>query len=258
MTSSDTSKRVPYLLYGLVGYAAFLATSAYSVGFVGNYWAVFGLEGAWFRSLDKGANAPLGEAVLADVLLLALFGVQHSVMARQSFKRWSARVIPPELERSTFVLTASACLLLLFSEWRPIGFVLWDVSESAAGVLLVLVSLAGWLVVVCSTFLIDHAELFGLRQVFGAQRRGADAATAFKTPSLYRVVRHPLYLGFLVAFWSSPIMTAGHLLFALGLTVYVLIAIPLEERDLVLVHGDRYGDYRKRVRALLPFPRSRA
>jgi methanethiol S-methyltransferase len=254
-TVPDFEKPATYVAYGVFCYVAFLAVSAYAFGFVGNYWAVFGWEGAWFRSLDGRAGAPLGEAVLVDVLLIAVFGVQHSVMARRSFKEWSARFVPPKLERSTFVLAASVCLAVLFWQWRPIGFLLWDVSSTGPGWALVSVSLVGWAVVVRATFLIDHAELFGLRQAFGADRRPAD--TEFKTPGLYRAVRHPLYFGFLLAFWATPVMTVGHLLFAVGLTLYVLIAVPLEERDLLDQFGDRYRDYQKRVRALLPLPRSK-
>ena len=241
---------------GVFCYVAFLAVSAYAVGFVGNYWAVFGWEGEWFRSLDGRAGAPLGEAILVDVLLIAAFGVQHSVMARRSFKEWSARFVPHELERSTFVLASSICLALLFWQWRPIGFLLWDVSNTAPGWVIVLVSLLGWAVVVRATFLIDHAELFGLRQALGANG-SPKAPPELKTPGLYRAVRHPLYFGFLLAFWATPVMTVGHLLFAVGLTIYVLVAVPLEERDLLEQFGDGYRDYQKRVRALLPLPRAK-
>jgi protein-S-isoprenylcysteine O-methyltransferase Ste14 len=255
-TSSRSAKPTAYVAYGVFCYAAFLAASAYAIGFVGNYWAVFGWEGAWFRSLDGRAFAPLGEAVLVDVLLIAAFGVQHSAMARRSFKEWWARFVPRELERSTFVLASSLCLALLFWQWRPIGFLLWDVSRSKPGWVIILASLVGWAIVVRAAFLIDHAELFGLRQTLGAN--GSPKATAeFKTPGLYRAVRHPLYFGFLLAFWAAPVMTVGHLLFAVGLTVYVLVAVPLEERDLLEQFGDRYRDYQKRVRALLPLPRAK-
>jgi len=250
------NQRTAYVAYGLFCYCLFWATSAYAIGFVGNHWAVFGWRSAWLRSLDGDEGAPLVEALALDFSLLALFGVQHSVMARRSFKDWWARFIPPVLERSTYVLAASLCVVLLFWLWRPIGFVLWDTSHGAAGYGFVAVSFVGWLIAAGSTFLIDHAELFGLRQVFGASNAPAEASNEFKTPGLYRAVRHPLYLGFLVAFWSTPIMTLGHFVFAAGSTLYVLVAIPLEERDLMARFGDRYASYRKRVRALLPFPRS--
>ena len=245
--------RAAHVAFGLLAYGLFLATSVYAVGFVGSYWSVFGWQSAWLRSLDAGATTPLAEAVAVDFALVALFGVQHSVMARRSFKRWSARVIPAEVERSTYVLATNVCLAILFWQWRPIGAVLWNVSSGALGYAFVAVSLAGWVITVLSTFLLDHADLFGLRQIFGVAR--AETSDDFKTPGFYRVVRHPLYFGFLLAFWSTPIMTLGHLVFASGLTLYVLVAIPLEERDLTQRFGERYENYRKRVRALLPFPR---
>jgi protein-S-isoprenylcysteine O-methyltransferase Ste14 len=225
------------------------------VGFIGNYWAVLGWQSEWLRSLDLGTSAPLAEAVAVDLLLIALFGAQHSVMARRWFKTWSSRVVPLETERSLYVFASSACLVLLFAEWRPIGFVLFDVSGRAIGSVLVGISFAGWVIAASATFLIDHAALFGLRGVFGASEAARPEADAFRTPGLYRIVRHPLYLGFLVAFWASPVMTVGHALFAAGLTLYVLVAIPLEESDLVGNFGERYVTYQKRVRALLPFPR---
>jgi protein-S-isoprenylcysteine O-methyltransferase Ste14 len=244
------------MAYGLFCYGTFLATSAYALGFVGNYWAVFGWQAGWLRSLDGGPSAPLGEAVLVDVLLVTLFGLQHSVMARRGYKQWSARFIPEKLERSTYVLATSACLAVLFWQWRPIGVVVYDATSSALGYGLVGVSFVGWTIVVLSTFLIDHAELFGLRQSFAGVSDDPEAHVDFKTPGLYKLVRHPLYFGFLLAFWASATMTVGHLLFAVSFTLYVLVAIPLEERDLLERFGDRYRDYRKRVRSLLPFPRS--
>ena len=254
MISENARTPLARIAYALACYAAFLATSAYAVGFVGSYWAVFGWQGPWFRSLDRGPNTGVAEAVVVDLALVLLFGVQHSVMARQGFKRWWARFVPPAIERSTYVLAASICLLLLFWQWRPIGVVLWDASQGVLGTLFIAMSLVGWFVVVRSTFLIDHAGLFGLRQAFGAAR--SNATVDFMTPGFYRAVRHPLYLGFLVAFWSAPVMTLGHFLFAAALTVYVLVAIPFEERDLDAQFGERYREYRKRVRALIPFPRS--
>lgn len=253
--SSAPHARPLYVAFSLLSYAVFLATMLYGLGFVGNYWSVLGANSPWLRSLDAETSASLGEALAVDALLIALFGVQHSVMARRSFKERWERLIPKPIERSTYVLASSACLLLLFAEWRPIGVVVWDVSKGAAGVALVLLSFVGWLLAVISTFLIDHAELFGLRQVFARPSAAAEPTLDFKTPWLYRAVRHPLYVGFLVAFWATPVMTLGHLVFALGTTAYVLIAIPLEERDLLERFGNRYAEYQKRVRALLPFPR---
>jgi len=255
VTATSSGSRVAYRAYGLFCYGFFLALNAYAVAFVGNYWALLGWEGAWFRSLDAGASASLLEAIAIDAALIAVFGVQHSVMARRSFKAWLTRFVPSDLERSTYVLASTLCLAVLFWQWRPIGPVLWDVSDGALGLALAGVSLIGWLIVVRSTFLFDHAELFGLRQAFGRPDT-SPGATEFSTPSFYRAVRHPLYFGFLVAFWATPIMTVGHLVFAAGMTLYVLIAIPLEERDLSARFGEEYATYRKRVRALLPIPRS--
>lgn len=255
MTQAPAQRRPLFVAYALVCYAAFLALSVYAVGFVGNYWAPLGWTGPWLRSLDGGVSEPLGQAIAFDTALIALFGVQHSVMARKSFKHWLARFLAPELERSTYVLLATLCLALLFWQWRPIGPVIWDTSRTAAGLLLGGISLVGWLVVVRSTFLIDHAALFGLRQVFAGAEARSEGEHQLKTPGLYRAVRHPLYLGFLIAFWASPSMTAGHLVFAAGMTLYVLIGIGFEERDLTAQFGSSYADYQKRVRALLPFPR---
>lgn len=243
------------IAYGLVCYAAFLAVCGYAVGFVGNYWALLGWEGPWFRSLDGGLSAPLAEAVAVDILLVAVFGVQHSVMARASFKAWWAGFVPPALERSSYVLAASACIALMFWQWRPIGVVLYDVTNGALAYVLGAISFVGWLIATRATFLIDHASLFGLRQVFATSGEGSNATVEFQTPGLYRTMRHPMYFGFLLAFWATPVMTVGHLLFALGLTLYVLVAIPFEERDLTALYGERYRDYQGSVRALLPFPR---
>jgi protein-S-isoprenylcysteine O-methyltransferase Ste14 len=254
---ASASGRSAKIAYGLFCYTAFLAVSGYAVGFVGNYWHLLGWKGEGFRSLDVGESAPLGEAIAVNLLLIAIFGVQHSVMARRSFKAWWARIVPPVVERSTYVLIASACIALIFWQWRPIGVVLYDVTNGALGYALAGVSLVGWLIVVAATFLIDHAGLFGLRQVFRGpgDAEAPSASIEFQTPGLYRTVRHPLYFGFLVAFWATPVMTVGHLLFALGLTLYTLVAIPFEERDLADLYGDKYRDYQRRVRALLPFPR---
>jgi protein-S-isoprenylcysteine O-methyltransferase Ste14 len=244
--------RVVFSTYALVCYGAFLVTVVYAMAWVGNFWSVFGLSGPWFLSMDVGRRASLGEALLVDLLLIATFGVQHSVMARQGFKRMWTRIVPPPIERSTYVLASSLLLALLFWQWRPLGAVLWDVSGSALGVVLLCASFVGWGILVVATFTIDHFELFGLRQALRALRDRSDPAYPFVTPGLYRAVRHPIYLGFLVAFWPTPVMTLGHLVFALGMTVYILIAVPLEERDLIAAYGDDYRAYRRRVPGLVP------
>ena len=240
-------RRVLAFAYGIACYALFLAVFVYLIGFVGDLVVP--------RSIDSGAPAPLGEALVVNVLLLSLFSVQHSVMARGWFKRWWTRLVPRPVERSTYVLAATAVLALLMWQWRPMPSPVWTVESPAAVMLLHAVFWAGWATVLLSTFLIDHFALFGLRQVWSHLRGREMEAPRFQTPSLYRVVRHPLYLGFLMAFWAAPRMTVGRLLFAGVWTAWILLAIRLEERDLVAFHGDRYREYRRRVSMLLPLPR---
>jgi methanethiol S-methyltransferase len=249
MTSS--AARTAALLYGVFCYLVFLVVLLYAIAFVGNFWTVLGWNSAWMHGMDRGRSASLGEALAVDAALLGLFAVQHSVMARGWFKRGWTRIIPSAIERSTFVLAASLCLALLFWQWRPIGSVVWSVGGLFA-TLLVVVSLTGWLIVAASTYMIDHFDLFGLRQVFDAFRGRAPAEGKFATPAFYRLVRHPIYFGFIVAFWATPVMTVGHLVFAAATTGYILVAIQLEERDLIARYGDTYRDYRRRVAMLVP------
>ena len=258
MSALGAIARLLLLTYGLVCYAIFLATIAYACGFVGNFWDALGLHGPAFRAMDSGrAAGSTAEAWAVDVALLGLFAVQHSVMARRGFKQWWTRVVPAAAERSTYVLATCLALGLLFWQWRPLGTrLLWDVSTQPWQTALIVVSGLGWLTALLSTFLLDHFDLFGLKQVWRAFRDVPDPTPVFSTPGLYRAVRHPLYLGFIIAFWATPTMTVGHLLFALGTTLYILGAIPLEERDLVQTFGDQYRAYQKRVRSLLPLPRT--
>ncbi|HKE14195.1 MAG TPA: isoprenylcysteine carboxylmethyltransferase family protein [Kofleriaceae bacterium] len=251
-------KRTAFLLYGVVCYTLFVATFVYAAGFVGNAWQSLGWTGGLFRSMDFGGpQAPLAKAILIDALLLGLFAVQHSVMARAGFKRLWTRIVARPIERSTYVLAASLCLDLLFWQWRPIGTtVLWHVSAGPLPAVLVGLSVFGFLIVLLSTFMIDHFELFGLSQVWTAFRGRTARPQEFRTPLFYRAVRHPLYLGFIIAFWATPIMTLGHLVFAAATTGYMLVAIQLEERDLIRSYGDVYRAYRRRVWMLLPLPRS--
>ena len=235
--------RLLFAIYGLFAYLFFICTFLYAAAFVAN------LPG--LKTMDSGPAGTLSEAIVVDLLLLGLFAVQHSVMARPAFKRWWTRIVPAPLERSTYVLFASAALALLFWQWRPLGAPLWSV-DGAAGIALQVVSVTGWGMVLVSTFLINHFELFGLRQSFASVLGLRDVAPVFRTPGLYRAVRHPIYLGFLLAFWATPVMTIGHLLFVLMTTGYILVGIALEERDLVDMFGADYRNYRHRVGMLFP------
>ena len=240
-------KRYLTISYGAAAYLLFLAAFLYLVGFVGNICVP--------RTVDHGLSAPIGRAILVNMLLLGVFGVQHSVMARPGFKRWWARFIPASTERSTYVWLSNAVLLLLYWQWRTIPAVIWHVELPAGRLAVWVLFWLGWVTALASTFLINHFDLFGLRQVYLAWREKPYTNIGFHTRLLYRLVRHPLMLGFLMAFWSAPTMTAGHLLFAFGMTGYILIAVQLEERDLVAALGDQYRDYRRDVPMLLPLRR---
>jgi protein-S-isoprenylcysteine O-methyltransferase Ste14 len=239
--------RIFAVAYGLIAYAIFLATILYAIGFVGGF--------AVPKGVDGGSPAPLVEAFLVNIALLFVFASQHSVMARPAFKRWWTRFVPKPVERSTYVIFASLTLLLLFWQWRPIPQVFWSVTSPLPVALIWTVFGLGWAVVFLSTFLINHFDLFGLRQVWAYRRRQGIPEARFTTPLFYQVVRHPLYLGFIIAFWATPTMTIGHLLFATVTTTYVLFAIRLEERDLIDAFGGVYVAYRKRTPMLLPMPR---
>lgn len=232
------------LVYGVVCYAIFFLTFLYLIGFVGNLYVP--------RSVDVGPPGGMGEAVLVDLLLIALFGIQHSVMARPRFKRWLTGVVPAPIERSTFVLVASLVLILLYWQWRPIPQVVWAVSSPAAVGLLWGLFALGFGLVLAATFVIDHFELFGLRQVWLNLMQRPPQHPQFRVTWFYKFVRHPLYLGFLLALWSTPTMTLGHLLFAAGMTVYIFIGIHYEERDLTRFLGDDYRRYQARVPMLAP------
>jgi protein-S-isoprenylcysteine O-methyltransferase Ste14 len=237
------------LLYGVGAYVFFLATFCYAIAFVGNVWVP--------KTIDSGAVVSIAEAVLVNLLLLAVFALQHSIMARRSFKRWWTGIVSPAVERSTFVLAATAALALLLWQWRPIPDpVIWRVENPIAVQALWAVFWLGWAVLLLATFLINHFELFGLRQVFSRLLGREIPEAEFRTPFLYRYVRHPIYLGFLLGFWAAPVMTAGHLLFAIATTGYILIGIWFEERDLIAQFGDQYRRYRNQVGMLLPSRKS--
>ena len=240
------------LLFAILCYAVFFAAFLYLIGFVGDF-AMFP------TTVDHPPSSiPAGAAVATDIALIALFGIQHSVMARQGFKRAWTRIVPRPIERSMYVLLTSVALMVMYLFWQPIGAVVWSVRNPFAHDILNVLFWAGWGMVLVSTFLINHFELFGLQQAWLHARRREWTPPAFRTPLFYKWVRHPIYVGFFLAFWATPEMTAGHLLLAAGMSVYMLIAIQYEERDLIAFHGRDYEDYRGQVGMLVPRFRSRA
>jgi protein-S-isoprenylcysteine O-methyltransferase Ste14 len=244
-------RRWAVLIYGVGCYLLGISSVLYGIGFVGNVLTP--------TSLDAPAEGSLAGAVLVNVALLLAFGLQHSVMARPWFKRWWTRLVPAEVERSTYVLFSALALTLLFWQWRPMGGVVWDVEGPLARAVLYALFACGWVIMLGTTFLINHFDLFGLRQVWLYFRGEPYTSSGFVTPWPYRMVRHPLYVGWMIAFWVTPTMTLAHALFAAGLTVYILVAVYFEERDLVEAFGRTYAEYRERVPMLVPFwPRSGA
>ena len=237
-------KRISFFAYGTLSYVIFLGTFLYAVGFIGG----FGVP----RTLDGPATAPLGISLAINVGLLTLFAVQHSVMARKWFKEWWTRIVPKPIERSTYVLFSSVALIVMFALWRPLGGVVWSVEDPAGRIVLRSLFAFGWGLVLFSTFLINHFDLFGLRQVWRNLLGQPETGMRFTTPGPYKLVRHPLYVGWLFAFWMTPVMTAAHLLFSLATTAYILLAIQFEERDLVREHGETYEEYRRSVPMLIP------
>lgn len=244
--------RLLILLYAIVSYGVFLVSFLYGLGFFSNTFVPKSIDGG-------GGPTQLSEAIAVNLTLIGIFAIQHTIMARPVFKQWWAKNLPVALQRSTYVLLSSLILLLLFWQWQPIPALIWKV-DGIAGSLLTGVYWFGWLLALTSTYLIDHFDLFGLRQAYFWLRGATDPGQSFKTPLLYKIVRHPLMLGFLLAFWATPEMTAGHLLFAITITIYILIGVQFEERDLIAQFGTTYKEYRQRVPMLLPriFGRGRA
>lgn len=237
-------KRIAAFAYGIICYVIFLGTFQYTIGFISNLVVP--------KSIDSVPVVPLGEALMINAVLLGIFAIQHSVMARRGFKRWWTRFVPQPVERSTYVLFSSLALIVLFAFWQPIGGVIWHVQDPVGQAVLYGLCIFGWGLVLVATFLINHFDLFGLRQVWLYLHGKEDHALEFVTPGVYRLVRHPIYVGFIFAIWATPTMTVAHLFFALLSTAYILIGIRLEERDLVAFYGARYSQYKKQVPMLVP------
>ena len=247
-TKAGSIARITAFLYGIVAYLVFFGTFLYAIGFVSGLVVP--------KTINTGTVVPMTQALIVNILLMSLFAVQHSVMARRQFKEWWTRYVPRSVERSTYVLFASLALILLLWQWRPMPALVWQIADPQLAMAVTGLSLIGWLIVLTSTFLINHFELFGLHQVANNLAGYPMPAPRFRIPLFYKFVRHPIYLGFIIAFWAAPTMTIGHLLFAAVTTAYIVVGILLEERDLVAIFGDDYRRYRDRVSMLVPWRKS--
>jgi protein-S-isoprenylcysteine O-methyltransferase Ste14 len=247
-TKGGPVSRLLAFVYGFASYAIFFVTFLYAIGFVSGLMVP--------KTIDSGAVGPMPEAIIVDLVLMSIFAIQHSVMARRQFKQWWTRLVPKPVERSTYVLFSSLALVLLFWQWHPIPAVVWEITNPVIAMAILGLSLIGWLIVLTSTFLINHFELFGLHQVTSNLTGHSMSEPRFRTPLYYKFVRHPIYLGFIIAFWAAAVMTTGHLLFAAVTTAYIFVGIFLEERDLVDLFGDDYRRYKDRVSMVLPWRKS--
>jgi len=240
--------RIMAFLYGIAAYVIFFATFLYAIAFVDDLLVP--------KTIDSGTAGSAVQALIVNLVLLSIFAIQHSVMARPQFKQWWTKFVPPSVERSTYVLLASLSLALLIWQWQPMPAVMWQIADPRIAMAVTGLSFVGWLIVLTSTFLINHFELFGLHQVANNLAGRPMPAPSFRTPLYYHFVRHPIYLGFIIAFWAAPTMTLGHLLFAAVTTAYIIVGIQLEERDLIGIFGDQYRSYKSRVSMLVPWRRS--
>ncbi|SFZ89370.1 Protein-S-isoprenylcysteine O-methyltransferase Ste14 [Flaviramulus basaltis] len=243
-------KKIIILIYGALAYIIFLIAFLYAIGFVGNMYVP--------KTIDSGVETSLSKAIIINIILLSVFAIQHSLMARPAFKKWFTSIISPAIERSTYVLLSSLALILLYLYWQPLTTVVWDVENQIIAFILIGVFFLGWLIVLLSTFMINHFELFGLAQIFNNLKNKQTENPKFQTNYLYKIIRHPIMLGFIIAFWATPVMTVGHLMFAVITTLYILIAIKfLEEKDLRKSIGEKYETYQKEVPMLIPFIKSK-